>query len=174
MQAGARVAARHRDRAQNPQHPQWRGALCQPGRQDAAQERRGAAVENRHFGAVNLDQQVVHAAAVQRGHQVFDRADLCAGGVAQQGAQAGLDPVGRGCGNVAVTGQVGAAKYDAVIIRCRAQPHAHRGAAVQPDAPKRDGVNNRGLHAGPVSAAGEPGVLPNGYAPGRGRTTHRL
>ena len=54
---------------------------------DRLDEARSAAVHDRHFGAVDLDQGVVDAKTAQRGQQMLDRGDRGAIAVAEHGAQ---------------------------------------------------------------------------------------
>ncbi len=56
---------------------------------DGFDEGGGAAVEDRHFVAVDLDDEIVDAEAEQRGHDMLDRADMMAGGIAKRGAEVG-------------------------------------------------------------------------------------
>ena len=65
----------------------------------------GRAVEDRRFGAVELNTGVVDPEAGEGGHQMLDGRDGGSGVVADDGGQAGVaDPVGEGCDGLPVAG----------------------------------------------------------------------
>ena len=54
---------------------------------DRVDEGRGAAIHDRHFAAVDLDQQIVDAEAEQRGHDMLDGRDVVTGRIAKHRAE---------------------------------------------------------------------------------------
>ena len=76
IERDALVPLRQRDRPQHLQvAPRRRQPLDARLVQDQIHERRGAAVHDRHFGVVQLDDDVVDAEGGQGGEQVLDRLD---------------------------------------------------------------------------------------------------
>ncbi|MCY1233760.1 hypothetical protein D9M72_463150 [compost metagenome] len=57
---------------------------------DRVDEGFGAAVHDRHFGAVNFDRQVVEAERIDRGHHMFDRSNRRRRRHAENGAEIGV------------------------------------------------------------------------------------
>ena len=72
-----------------------RGRLCNdPGAFDQEHERLGAAIHDRHFGAIDFDKRVIDLAPCQGGHQMLDRADQWLAIIAaQNGAKPGIDDI---------------------------------------------------------------------------------
>ena len=62
------------DRLQNLDEPARRGELAEAGLVDQLDEGRGAAVHDRHFLAVDLDDAVIDRKAAQGGQEMLDRA----------------------------------------------------------------------------------------------------
>ena len=75
IQRDALVAARQRDRPQHLQVPAGRLQRLDARFLNQVDERRRAAVHDRHFGRVQFDDRVVDAKADERGEQVLDRVD---------------------------------------------------------------------------------------------------
>ena len=75
IERDALVAARQRDRAHDFQEPLRRREPLEARFVNQVNERRGAAVHDGHFGMVQLDDDVVHAQADERGQQVLDGLD---------------------------------------------------------------------------------------------------
>ena len=97
---------------------------------DQMQKRRRAAIHDRHFWAIELDNRIVDAAAGERRHQMLDRADADAFAIRQHCRQRGFDrvlPAGADLG-----AGIEPAKDDAAIRRCRTHRHDHLLAAMQP------------------------------------------
>ena len=84
------IALLHADRLENLGEAARRGQRHDPGLIDRLDERRRAAVHDRRFGTVDLDDGVVDAEAAQRRHDVFDGGDARAAlVVAQNGREFG-------------------------------------------------------------------------------------
>ena len=102
---------------------------------DRLDEARGAAVHDRHFGAVDLDQGVVDAETAQRREQMLDRRDRGAVAVAKHGAErhAGHRPlVGGDLGAIGMT--VGEKETYAGIAISRTKSDGDWRSAVDPGA----------------------------------------
>ena len=114
---------------------------------DRVDERGGAAVHDRHFGAVDLDEDVVDAEAAQGRHQVLDRRDGAAHAVADDGAERGGDD-GAVMGvddALAAAGETGAEEDDAVIGFGWVEGDLDRLAGMDADPLEGHAVAQRGL-----------------------------
>ena len=102
---------------------------------DRGDERRGAAVHDRHFGAVDFDGGVVDAHAAQRGENMLGGRDQRAVAVAQHGREFGGDHgVGRGLHFAVGTVETGADKNKTRIDRCRSEGEIDRQTGMNADA----------------------------------------
>ena len=88
-------------------------------RADQVDERRRAAVHDRHFLGIELDDQVVHAKAPERRQQMLHGRNLHAA-IGNAGGQRCVGDVLRASANAASPRQVGADKVDACILPGRA------------------------------------------------------
>ena len=73
QQLAAGMALAGRDGAQHAHIAACGGQVDQPGLADRLDESLRAAIHDRHFGTVDLDQCVVHTQAIKCGHDVLDR-----------------------------------------------------------------------------------------------------
>ena len=117
---------------------------------DRGDERRGAAVHDRHFRSVDLDDRVVDAAAVQRGEHMFGGGYRRAVMVAENGGE-----FGRGHGAVigaefaiGLSACAAAQKYDAGIGFGRMQCEIGGCAGMNADTGYGDMISQRRLPAG--------------------------
>ena len=101
---------------------------------DQENERLGAAVHDRDFRPVDLDNEVVNLAPGDSGHQVFHRADGHAVLVAQFGAHGGVHHMVPGGGNASpAAGDAGANENNALVHLGRAKGHGNLGAGMKGD-----------------------------------------
>ena len=75
VQRDAFVALRDGDGPDDLQIFAWHGQLLHAGFLDEVNERRGATVHDRHFGRIQLNQDVVDVHADERGEEVLDGLD---------------------------------------------------------------------------------------------------
>lgn len=95
-----------------------------------------AAVDDWHFGAVDLDAQVVDAQAAQRSQQVFDGGDARLAD-SEGGRERRVDDVFGTNGNDGLVSQIGADEHQAVVDGRRNEPQRDGLAGVKPDALNR-------------------------------------
>ena len=143
-QRGRALAGRYLDGLQHADGLARNRLLDDPGALDQEDERRRAAVHDRHLGPIEIDHDVVDAEARERRHQVFDGRDAKTVAVAEARAHLGGADVlvGRRHRRAA---NVGAPKPDARSRLGGMQDHAHRLAAVQTDAGALDRAAERFL-----------------------------
>ncbi len=139
-QLGVASALAHPHRPQHLDRCARRRLLDAAGAVDQEHERRAAAVQHRHFRAVELDDRVVDAARRQRRHHVLDGADAALRliGEGQHGAKPGVaHPVEP---RRDLDAEIGAAEHDARSRRRRTQGQRDRLAVMQPDPAAADRV----------------------------------
>ena len=141
-QPGDGIAVAHLDRGEDAQGAHRGRQFAHAARQDRVHKGGGAAVQDRDFRPVDVDQRVLNTAAGQRRGHVFDGRDADPVAVLDHRAQPRRrhrSPMRRhhrvAPGRV---GQIGAAEPDAVFGRGRADGHRDRRTRMQAHAPECD------------------------------------
>src|SRR6185437_9191094 len=145
-QAGGFVAVADRDGLEDADGAPRRVLLGDAGAFDEEDERRGAAVHDRHFGTVELHHDIVDLGAGERRHEMLDRADGQPFAVAQGRAQQGFDGVPPARGDLgAAADDIHATEDDAAIRRRRKQRHGCLYPGMETDAATMDWILDRVL-----------------------------
>ena len=139
FQPGEGVALTHLDHLAQFEAAQRCVKNAHAARQDARNEGRGGAVEDRNLGPVDLHQRVVDAAARQRRHDMFDGRNLDPFGIGDQGAKLrrGDRVPARRYHRVAAD-HIGPAEPDPVFGRSRTNGHPRPLPGMKPGAGKAD------------------------------------
>jgi len=139
FQPGESVAFTHLDHLTHFEAAQRCVKNAHPARQDARDEGRGGAVEDRNLRPVDLHQRVVDAATGQRRHDVFDGRNLDTFGIGDQGAKpGGGDRVPARRDHRVATDHIGPAEPDPVFGRGRTNGHARPLPGMKPGAAEAD------------------------------------
>ena len=106
--------------------------LAQTALHDATHEGQRRTIEDRHFGAVDLNQKVMDATASNGRHQMLNGRDRQASGVFQLGAERrAVHRVPAGGDQSVAHGHIAAREPDAMVGGGRAQSHRRRLTGVQ-------------------------------------------
>jgi hypothetical protein len=124
---------------------------------DQDDEGRRAAVEDRHLGAVHLDERVVHPQRVERGEQVLDGVHAHALAREARGMVEASEVLE---GGRDLDAHVRPAEADAVAGGGGPEVEPHRLAGMQPDAGTADGPLERPAIAHENAAAGPAIAVP--------------
>ncbi len=134
------------DLAQHLDAAPRRFLLLAPGAFDEEDEGCGAAIHDRHFRPIDIDDDIVDLGAGERRHEMLDGADRRPLAIAERRAQRRIDDVFPACDDLdPATELIGPAKENAAIRRCRMQRDRRLYPGMEADAATMDRISDCAL-----------------------------